>query len=215
MFTGLIEEIGTVRRVSAKAGPRLVIAARSVLEGTRLGDSIAVNGVCLTVTALDDRAFAVEVMPETLRQSNLGRLRAGAPVNLERAAPVAGRLGGHLVQGHVDGQGEIVERWPEGNALWVRLSAPPEVLGYLLPRAFIAVDGASLTVARVEAASFAVSLIPYTQAHITLPQQPVGYRANLEVDIVARYVRRLLQGGAATADKSGAVDWEGLARHGF
>ena len=215
MFTGLIEEIGSIRQVSGGAAGRLVVAARMVLEGTRPGDSIAVNGVCLTVTALDEDSFSVEVMPETLRQSNLGRLRPGSPVNLERAVSPAGRLGGHLVQGHVDGLGRVLEKRSEANALWVSLAAPPEIMRYLVPRAFIAVDGASLTVARVEEERFAVSLIPHTQAHITLPQQAICYLANLEVDIVAKYVERLLRGGQTGAARSGAVDWESLAQHGY
>lgn len=208
MFTGLVEEIGTVLEAR---GTRLTIAARTVLEGTRLGDSIAVNGVCLTVVALDGRSFAVEVMPETFRRSNLGRLQAGDAVNLERALPASGRLGGHLVQGHVDGLGRVVHKAREENALWVTIEAPPEVVRYLVPRAFIAVDGVSLTVARLEGQRFSVSLVPHTQAHITLPRQPVGYLANLEVDIVAKYVERLLQGG----QPSGSVNWEEIAQHGF
>jgi len=208
LFTGLVEEIGTV--LQAGEG-RLSIAARTVLEGLRLGDSIAVNGVCLTVVALDGRSFAVEVMPETLRRSNLGRLRAGDPVNLERALPADGRLGGHLVQGHVDGLGRVVAKAREGNALWVTIEAPPEIARYLVPRAFIAVDGVSLTVARVEGARFSVSLVPHTQTHITLPRQPIGYLANLEIDIVAKYVERLLQ----PRERTGSVDWEELAQHGF
>ena len=211
MFTGIIEEIGTVRQVTGGSAGQLAIAAQTVLEGTRVGDSIAVNGVCLTVTRLESRAFAVDVMPQTLRQSNLGRLHVGSPVNLERAVLPTGRLGGHLVQGHADGVGQIVRTTREENALWVTIAAPAEVMRYVVPRAFIAVDGASLTVARVEAGRFAVSLIPHTQVHITLPQQPIGAEVNLEVDIVAKYVERLLQGGS----EGGAVDWAQLARHGF
>ena len=210
MFTGLIEEIGTVQQVQDGAAGRLVIAARTALEGTRQGDSIAVNGVCLTVTGIDKLSFAVDVMPQTFRQSNLGQLHPGSPVNLERAVLPSTRLGGHLVQGHTDGVGRVAARRPEGNALWVEISAPAEVMRYIVPRAFIAVDGASLTVARAEGTRFAVSLIPHTQAHITLPQQPSGAPVNLEVDIVAKYVERLLRGGEA-----GAVDWEKLAQHGF
>ncbi len=210
MFTGLIEEIGVVQQVQTGAAGRLVIAAGTVLEGTRPGDSIAVNGVCLTVTGIAARSFVVDVMPQTFRQSNLGQLRPGSPVNLERAVLPSTRLGGHLVQGHTDGVGRVAARRTEGNALWVEVSAPSEVMRYVVPRAFVAVDGASLTVARVEGQRFAVSLIPHTQAHITLPQQPVGAPVNLEVDIVAKYVERLLRGGEA-----GAVDWQSLAEHGF
>lgn len=215
MFTGLIEEIGTLRHLSGGTTPRLTIGARTVLEGTQVGDSIAVNGACLTVTALDDRSFTVDAMPETLRQTNLGRLLPGSPVNLERALTPAGRLGGHLVQGHVDGMGKIVRKEREGNALWVTIAAPAEIMRYVVPRGFVAVDGASLTVARVEQDRFAVSLIPHTQSHITLSQQPGGYPANLEVDIVAKYVERLLQGGAVEGGKTGSVDWERLAQYGF
>jgi riboflavin synthase len=210
LFTGIIEEIGTVRQVTSGSAGQLLIAAQTVLEDTRLGDSIAVNGVCLTVTRLDSRTFAVDVMPQTLRQSNLGLLHVGSQVNLERAVTPSSRLGGHLVQGHADGVGEIVRTAREENALWVTIAAPVEVMRYVVPRAFIAVDGASLTVARAEAGRFSVSLIPHTQTHITLPQQPTGYAVNLEVDIVAKYVERLLQGG-----QDGKVDWESLAQHGF
>jgi riboflavin synthase len=210
LFTGLIEEIGTVQQVQAGAAGRLVIAACTALEGTRLGDSIAVNGVCLTVTALDGHSFAVDVMPQTFRQSNLGLLHPGSPVNLERAVTPSTRLGGHFVQGHADGVGRIARKHPEGNALWVSIAAPPEIMRYVVLRAFIAVDGASLTVARIEGERFDVSLIPHTQAHITLPRQPVGAPVNLEVDIVARYVENLLRG-----EGTGPVDWEHLAHNGF
>jgi riboflavin synthase len=211
VFTGIIEEIGTVRQVPSSGAGRLTIAAQEVLGGTRVGDSIAVNGVCLTVTALDGRSFSVDLMPQTLRQSNLGRLTAGSPVNLERAVTPAGRLGGHLVQGHCDAVGQVVRQMREENALWVTIAAPPEVLRYIVPRAFVALDGASLTVARVEAGRFSVSLIPHTQQHITLAGQPIGYTVNVEVDIVAKYVERLLQGGEGGA----GVNWERLAEHGF
>lgn len=213
MFTGIIEEIGTVRQVVTGPAGRLTIAAQEVLVGTRPGDSIAVNGVCLTVTTLEGRSFTADVMPQTLRQSNLGRLTVGSPVNLERAATPAGRLGGHLVQGHTDAVGQVVRQLREANALWVTISAPPEVMRYIVPRAFIAVDGASLTVARVEAGRFAVSLVPHTQEHITLPRQPIGSLVNLEVDIIAKYVERLLQGEEGEAGRR--LSWEHLAQHGF
>jgi len=215
LFTGLIEEIGTVRHFSGGSSIRLTVGASAVLEGTRAGDSIAVNGACLTVTTLDDRSFTVDVMPETVRQTNLGKLLPGSPVNLERAVAPAGRLGGHLVQGHVDGLGTVVQKVREDNALWVVIEAPAEIMRYIVPRGFVAVDGASLTVARVEQSRLAVSLIPHTQAHITLPQQPTGYLANLEVDIIARYVERLLQGGQAGERGKEPLDREFLARYGF
>lgn len=211
MFTGIIEEIGTVHQVLAGPAGRLVIAAREVLTGTRPGDSIAVNGVCLTVTALDGRSFSVDVMPQTLRQSNLGRLTVGSPVNLERAVTPSSRLGGHLVQGHTDAVGQVVSQRREANALWVTISAPPEIMRYIVPRAFIAIDGASLTVARVETDRFAVSLVPHTQEHITLARQPIGSLVNLEVDIIAKYVERLLP----ESEAGRRVDWQRLAQQGF
>lgn len=215
MFTGLIEEMGTLRRVIPPPGSGLRIEAEAVLEGTRIGDSIAVNGVCLTVTSLDQRAFTVDVMPETLRRSNLGLLHSGDRVNLERAMRADGRLDGHLVQGHVDGQGKIVRKAREGNAIWVTIEAPPEVMRYLVPRAFIAVDGVSLTVARLEGSRFAISLVPHTQAHITLPAHPLGYTVNLEVDILAKYVERLLGHGEVSAGPEEGISRDYLERHGF
>ncbi len=217
MFTGLIEEIGTIRHGATPSNPHLSIAAQAVLEGTRVGDSIAVNGVCLTVTAMDSRSFTVDVMPETLRQSNLGDLRPGNAVNLERAMPLGGRLGGHLVQGHADGVGHITSREREGNALWITIAAPPELMRYVAPRGFIAVDGVSLTVQRLEGDHFAISLIPHTREHITLGEKPVGAPVNLEADILAKYVERILRAGSATEEKgpSASIDWQSLAEHGF
>jgi riboflavin synthase len=214
VFTGLIEEIGTLKQTSGGRVTRLVIGAKTVLEGTRIGDSIAVNGACLTVTTLGDGFFTTDVMAETLRQTNLGQLRPGSRVNLERATALGGRMGGHLVQGHIDDMGFIVHKAREGDALWVTIEAPPEVMRYIVPRGFIAVDGASLTAARVEEGSFSVSLIPHTQAYITLPDLPIRHPVNLEADILAKYVERLLlsrEEGAA----SGSFDREYLQRHGF
>ncbi|MBN1484515.1 MAG: riboflavin synthase [Chloroflexia bacterium] len=215
MFTGLIEEIGLLRRRLPPPKSGLSIESNRVLQGTRIGDSIAVNGVCLTVTNIEGDLFTVDVMPETLRQSNLGRQAPGSRLNLERAMPATGRLDGHLVQGHVDGQGEILSKRQEGNALWVTIAAGPEIVRYLVPRAFIAIDGASLTVARVEARQFAVSLIPHTQAQITLGDQPAGYRVNLEVDVIAKYVERLLQRGAGSGPEGGRLDRGFLTEHGY
>lgn len=217
MFTGLIEEIGRVRQVVRGVIGRLEIEAQVVLEGTRAGDSIAVNGACLTVTALTDRSFTVDVIPETLRQTNLGALRPGSRANLERSVPVGGRLGGHLVQGHIDGTGQVVGKEHEGDAIWITVEPAPELMRYIVSRGFIAVDGASLTVARVESGHFAVSLIPHTQAQITLAQQATGYAANLEVDIVAKYVERLLHfGRSGEGGEAGpGIDRAYLERYGF
>lgn len=210
MFTGIIEEIGIVERLEMGRRPHLLtIAAQAVLEDTQPGDSININGACLTVTQLTPRAFTVGLMPETLRRSNLGDLHPGDGVNLERALTPKSRLGGHFVQGHVDGMGQIVTKRPELDALWVTIGAPPEVMRYLVPQAYIAVDGVSLTVVEVTPSAFSVSLVAYTQAHVTLPRKRVGDRVNLEVDILARYVDQLLH------REGEGLTLEFLARHGF
>ncbi len=208
MFTGIVEEVGTVRALSARS---LTIRARTVLEGLRLGDSISVNGVCLTVTAIEEEAFVVGLMPETLRRSNLGRLRAGEAVNLERALPADGRLGGHFVQGHVDATGALLAVWDEGPARWLRISAPPEVARYLVPKGFIAVDGVSLTVVDCDEGSFTVSLVGYTQEHVTLSRRRPGYLVNLEADVLGKYVERLVSGRTG----GGRITPEFLAANGF
>lgn len=210
MFTGIIEEVGTVRAVrpgSATAG--LEIAAAIVLEGTRIGDSIAVNGVCLTVTAVARTGFTAGVMPETLRRSNLGACTHGTRVNLERSVVYGGRVGGHQVQGHVDGTGKVVTRRGEGQALVVGIGAPPPVLRYVVAKGCIAVDGASLTVVGVDDRGFTVSLVYHTQAQSTLAALPVGATVNLEADVIAKYVERLTQNHAADMTQ----EW--LARAGF
>jgi len=210
MFTGIIEEIGIVERLDVGHRPHLLtIAAHRVLEDIQPGDSINVNGACLTVTELTPRTFTVGLMPETLRRSNLGDLRPGDGVNLERAITPQSRLGGHFVQGHVDGVGRIAAKRPELDALWVTISAPPEVMRYLVPQAYIAVDGVSLTVVEVTESTFSVSLVAYTQAHVTLPRKGVGDRVNLEVDILAKYVDKLLH------REGEGLTLEFLARHGF
>ncbi|MDO8688514.1 MAG: riboflavin synthase [Dehalococcoidia bacterium] len=206
MFTGIVEEIGTVR---AARPASLVIGACKALVGTKIGDSIAVNGVCLTVTAISQDSFEAEVMPETLRRTNLGQLRAGDKLNLERALGAGAPMGGHFVQGHVDGGGKVVSVTPEGNALIVRISALPEVTHYIVPKGFIAVDGVSLTVVDWEPGSFTVSLVPHTQANITLIRKKPGDAVNLEVDIIGKYVERFI-----TA-RQGSISEGFLAEHGF
>lgn len=196
MFTGIVEELGHVLRMppAGHAG-RLAIQARTVLEGTRIGDSIAVNGVCLTVVSMGDSSFEADVMPETLRASGLGRLTQGSPVNLERAVQVGGRLGGHIVSGHIDGTGRIVEMRRESNAVWVRIATNPQVMELIVERGSIAVDGISLTVARVGRTDFSVSVIPHTGQETSLLGRRVGDTVNLENDVVGKYVRRLLAAG--------------------
>ena len=216
MFTGIVEEIGTVERLEVGRRPHLLtIAASTALENTELGDSINVNGACLTVTRLTPRTFTVGLMPETLRRSNLGDLHPGDGVNLERALTPHSRLGGHFVQGHVDGVGRIGTRRAELDALWVTIGAPSEVMRYLAAQAYIAVDGVSLTVVEVAQSTFSVSLVAYTQAHVTLPRRHVGDRVNLEVDILAKYVDRLLHRGGEGDRPGGRLTLGFLAQHGF
>jgi len=206
MFTGIVEEVGKV--VAAPPG-RLTVAAHKTLERIGPGDSVCVNGVCLTVTSIMPASFTFDVMPETARRSNLGRLRAGDPVNLERPLTLGAWVGGHLVQGHVDATGRLGARRSEGGALLFSFEAPAEVLYYVVEKGFIAVDGISLTVADRGNGSFAVSVVGYTQEHTNLAGMRVGDVVNLEVDIVAKYVAQFnrLQGTGITA--------EFLREHGF
>ena len=204
MFTGIVEEVGVLlaREESGGVGPeadaaRLRIRARKALEGVALGDSIAVNGVCLTVTGSDGEEWTTDVMAETLRRSSLGALGAGDPVNLERAVTPHTRLGGHLVQGHVDGVGTVVTRTPGEHWEVVRVALPPELARYVVEKGSITVDGVSLTVSAVSPADdpepwFEVSLIPTTLRETTLGAVPPGSPVNLEVDVIAKYVERLL-----------------------
>ncbi len=194
MFTGIVEEIGIVESLTLNNGSwSLTARAAIALEGTALGHSIAVNGACLTVTDLTDHTFTVGLSPETLRRTNLGDLRAGDGVNLERSLAANGRIGGHFVQGHIDGTGEIRAFRPEGDSLWVTIAAAPGLLRYIVPKGYIAVDGVSLTVVDVLADGFTFMLVPYTQQHITLPRKAIGSRVNLEVDVLAKYAEKFLQ----------------------
>lgn len=206
MFTGIIEEIGIVRSIQ---GDALTTRAGKVLEGTRVGDSISVNGVCLTVISQDSSSFKVNVMPETLKRTNLGNLHPGDTVNLERAMTLGGRMGGHLVQGHVDATGKLLSLVPVEKAVLARYSAPPELMQYVVPKGFIAVDGVSLTVTEVNASSFSVSLVAITQETTNLAQRHPGDAVNLEVDILAKYVQKMLEG------RKTGINQEFLAEHGF
>lgn len=190
MFSGIVEEIGRIK--APASGGRLAINAATVLEGTKLGDSIAVNGVCLTVISFDKSSFSVEVMPETLRRTNLGFLKINDVVNLERALTLNSRIGGHLVQGHIDSTGKILSFKPEDVAIIATYRASPEVSKYLVPRAFIAVDGASLTVIDCSQDTFTVSLVGFTREHTNLAKKNTGDLVNLEVDITAKYIEKLI-----------------------
>lgn len=217
MFTGIIEEIGTVRRIErGAAGARLTIGAKAVLEGTKIGDSIATNGVCLTVVSMTADSFSADVMAESLRRSGLGQLQSGSPVNLERAMAANGRFGGHIVSGHIDGTGTIASQKREDNAVWVTVRAPAALLRYIVEKGSIAIDGVSLTVAAVDKTSFSVSIIPHTGAETILLGKKPGETVNLECDVIGKYVEKLLtpyDKDEGTA-KSG-ITMEFLAQHGF
>lgn len=206
MFTGIIEEIG---KVSSASTARLVISARQVVDGIKPGDSIAINGACLTVTDFDRASFSIDIMPETLQRTNLGQLTAGDGVNLERPTTLGGQLGGHLVQGHIDDIGRIISMEREGEALLFRFEAPPEVMRYTAPKGFIAVDGISLTITEKDNSSFQVSVVEYTRRNTTLGSRKVGDVVNLEVDIIAKYVAQFTQ------PQAGGLTVEFLIEHGF
>ncbi len=193
MFTGIVEELGTVVSVppAGRAGA-LRICASKVLEDAHLGDSIAVNGVCLTVTSMGAGAFSADVMPETLSRSSLGGLRAGSKVNLERAMAAGGRFGGHIVSGHIDGTGTVASRQADQNAVRVRIDCPTHILALIVEKGSIAIDGISLTVSGLFERGFEVSVIPHTGGQTTLLSKQVGDVVNLENDVVGKYVQRLL-----------------------
>ena len=205
MFTGIIEEMGRLqgRQGFPGGGAELVIAAGKILDDLKIGDSVAVNGVCLTAVQLGRGTFTVQVMPETLRKTNLARLEPGQGVNLERALALGDRLGGHLVSGHVDGTGTLVRRAKEGNAELLYFRAPPEILRYIIAKGSIAVDGVSLTVAALQEDGFSVSLIPHTAAVTTLGYKKPGDAVNLETDLIGSYTGKLLQPHHAAAEPRG------------
>ena len=206
MFTGIVEEIG---RVTSTQPRNLAITASKVLQGMELGGSIAINGVCLTVTSFNSSSFSVDIMSETLRRTNLGLLCAGDEVNLERPLTPEKQLGGHFVQGHIDDTGRVTSVTWDGEAMLIRLEAPPEAMGYIVKKGFIAVDGVSLTIVDYDASSFLVPIVDYTRRHTTLGSKRVGDLVNLEVDIIAKYLDRLSQ-----AHRPGiTVDF--LQEHGF
>lgn len=217
MFTGIIEEIGTVRRIErGAAGARLTIGAKTVLEGTKLGDSIATNGVCLTVVSMTADSFSADVMAESLRRSSLGALQSGSPVNLERAMPANGRFGGHIVSGHIDGTGTVSSQKREDNAVWVTVRTPASLLRYIVEKGSIAIDGVSLTVAAVDETSFAVSIIPHTGAQAILLGKKPGETVNLECDVIGKYVEKLLTPYAAVEKPAASgITMEFLAQNGF
>ena len=216
MFTGIIEELGTIRGVSlTKNGGELQIAATTVLGGTKLGDSIAVNGTCLTVTKLEKDGFTAFVMAESLRRTNLGNLKRGSVVHLERAMAADGRFGGHMVTGHIDGQGTFLSQKPEGQAVVLTIGADPEILSGIVEKGSIAIDGTSLTVMDVGKDSFRVGIIPHTGGHTALLDRPKGYACNLETDVIGKYIQKFLAKNTESTAKKSTLTMDFLRENGF
>jgi riboflavin synthase len=215
MFTGLVEEIGTIQSViKSTKSAKIIIKASKVLEDVKLGDSISTNGVCLTVTEYTAKSFTVDVMAETMRRSNLNNLSPGDEVNLERALRVGDRLGGHIVSGHIDGVGMISKYEDEDNAVWITISAGPELLRYIVQKGSIAIDGVSLTVAYVDESVFKVSIIPHTKDVTTLLRKKAGVQVNLECDMVGKYIEKLM-GAKEQAPVKQGINFNFLSEHGF
>lgn len=193
MFTGIVEELGIIRKISISGhSGSITIEASKVLEGTRIGDSIAVNGICLTVTSMASDSFTADIMAETVRRSSLKGAVSGDKVNLERAMAADGRFGGHIVSGHVDGTGTIIGMHREENAVWVTISAEPSIMKFIVEKGSVCLDGISLTVAKVGTTVFSVSVIPHTGEETTLLRKKTGSLINIENDVVGKYVERLL-----------------------
>ena len=214
MFTGIVEELGKVLNMEENGQKgKITILASKVLEGTKLGDSIAVNGVCLTVADLKKDVFVADVMGETLSRSNLGSLNKGDKVNLERAMAADGRFGGHIVSGHIDGVGKITGISPEGNAVWYTISASERILDGIVEKGSIGIDGISLTVAKVTQSSFSVSIIPHTRSNTTLSSKQVGDMVNIENDMIGKYVKKFFL--AKDKQKESNITEEFLGKYGF
>lgn len=216
LFTGIIEEIGVVKSIVSGANScELTVGASIVLDGTKTGDSIAVNGVCLTVTKMTSDSFTADVMPETLRRSALGSLKSGSTVNLERAMAADGRFGGHIVSGHIDGTGKIISMKREKNAVWVKIEADSSILRLIVEKGSIAIDGISLTVAEVSGSSFSVSVIPHTAEKTTLLSKKIGDIVDLENDIIGKYVQRLMEPVEDNNKNKSVITEEFLSKYGF
>ena len=217
MFTGIIEELGVIQEIKkGSKSSKLLIKANKVLESTKVGDSICTNGVCLTVTDLKINSFEADIMAETLRRSNLGDLKVGSKVNLERALTLQSRLGGHIVSGHIDGTGEVISLVKEDNATWVTIKTANDILRYIVLKGSITIDGISLTVAYVDDKSFKVSIIPHTAQETTLLNKTNGDTVNLECDVISKYVEKLM--GFAPMDKyneSASITEDFLKINGF
>lgn len=214
MFTGIVEETGSIKGIrQGVKSVSLMVGCSHILKDTQTGDSISVNGVCLTVTSMAENSFEADVMPETMRGTNLKYLKSGDMVNLERALSPAGRFGGHMVSGHIDGTGIIQEIKREDNAVWFTISAGDEILKYIIHKGSIAVDGISLTVQYVDDQVFKIAVIPHTRDYTTLPQKGIGYHVNLECDIIGKYIEKLMNWDS-TKFKRG-ITFEYLMENGF
>lgn len=212
MFTGIIEEVGTIKAIG---GGRLQIEARKVVSDVQIGDSIAVNGVCLTVTSFTKTGFSADVMPETIRRTSLNELGIGSPVNLERALTLQSRLGGHIVSGHIDGTGQIISMKDEGNAILMKIGADSEILNHIVEKGSVALDGISLTVASVTDSDFTVSLIPHTRQVTNLGSKGIGSTINIENDVVGKYVEKFLQVQKADNKPASTLTMDFLRSNGF
>lgn len=216
MFTGLVAELGSVQKLVRQGNSyHLTVSAKKVMDNLKIGDSVAVNGVCLTVVELDSFSFTADVMPETVRLTNIGLLTNGSRVNLERTLRLCDGLDGHIVSGHVEGLGTISGKRPEGIAVVTTIETPAELLKYIIKKGSIAIDGISLTVTEVTEHSFSVSLIPHTAKETTLGFKAVGEKVNLETDIIGKYVERMLSFGNKQEGQANPVDANFLAKHGF
>jgi riboflavin synthase len=214
VFSGIVEVLGDVRSMaSGDSGARIAIEAGALVEGVKLGDSIAINGACMTVVAFGNSIFEADISPESLRMTNLGDLKAGEKVNLEKALVLGDRLGGHMVTGHIDGMGKIRERKADGDSIWLTVEAPPDVMRYLVFKGSIAVDGISLTVATCDEYSFSIAIIPHTSEHTTLTAKRDGAVVNLEADLIGKYVEKLLLPHAQA--RAGGVSMDKLKEHGY
>lgn len=212
MFTGIIEEIGTVLSIKkGSVSSKITFGGKKIFNDIHLGDSIAINGVCLTADTLTDNSFTADIMAETLRRSSLGDLKVGSKVNMERAMLCNGRFGGHIVSGHVDATGKIINFKREENAVWITISAESKTLKYIVEKGSVALDGISLTVANVSDTSFKVSIIPHTASETTLLGKSVGDRINIECDIIGKYVEKFLN----FKDSTSNIDTTFLSKHGF
>ena len=222
MFTGIIEEKGKIKAIKRGAASSVLkIEGSIIFDDLRIGDSVAVNGVCLTATKIEGGTFEADVMHETLSRTGLGSLRPGSSVNLERAMAADGRFGGHIVSGHIDGQGTVRDIKRDDNAIWYYIEAPAEIMRYIVEKGSIAIDGISLTVAKVTDTTFAVSIIPHTAAETTLSERKTGDKVNLENDIIGKYVEKLAgpytggAGGSGSGSGSGGLTMEKLINAGF